>query len=389
MLKRMILILTVISLCLPVYVMADGISFLDIRSANMEVQATTQRAVVWLRNGVWEIHIMPIFKRHKAKAAWVVPLPVLPQVKESSSDFFNHLELLSAPMFMEVCSETTGGGCGTTGSSSSSSSGGASIRTGTGHVEIWEHGTVGDLDYVIITTDHQVYMVEWLRNNNYYVTDLAEASLKKFEANSTFFFAAKISENADPAKPIKPVRFVLPDLKEPMYPLMLTGLGVPDGASLELTVWLISPNSDRYVPTSHGFDKLEENQRLKNIDEYTSAVRRFYSTHASGTFLFLFAENTSLNDRYHLRGCIGGVGCVPFSEMGIKAPETWCNEVKEMYTNGDYLSRYQGRLGPVDLSKDLKFGQLPRDQWGYHNASNIYIHNTCEEEPDPGPCGRN
>ncbi len=381
MIKRCIFIVALSVLLWPALTMADGCQFVDIQSADVQVRATAQRAVLWQRSGVWEIHIMPVFERHKAKAAWVVPFPVLPTIKESSADFFNELELLTAPMFIEACVR---GGSGCDGAGSGSGSGGEDANsTGTGTVEIWDQGTIGDLDYVVITAEQQVYMVDWLKTNGYHVTSLAEASLRKFETEGTFFFAAKISESADPTKPVAPVRFVLPDLQAPMYPLVLTGLGVPDGATLELTLWLIAPGRHYYIPTSHRYDTLPDG--ISTADEYTSALRRFYRTHRSGTLALLYSQDLGSNVRINKRVCSGRT-CVSFADMGIEAPDTWCAEINDIATNHDTLYRYQGRLGPVNLSEDLTFGILPDDErWDI--TANVYFLNTCA--PDPGPCGDN
>lgn len=376
-----ILIIAVIIVLQAGSVLADGCPFVDISSADLEVRATAQRAVVWQRHGTWEIHITPVFERYKSKAAWVVPFPVLPTVEESSADFFNQLEILTAPMFLEAC--ISGGGCGDGGGRPSSSGGGTGGPGGRGAVEIWDQGTVGELDYVIISARHQVFIVDWLKNNGYYVTPAGQTSLKKFEAEGTFFFAAKVSETADPAKPITPVRFVLPDLKSPVYPLVLTGLGVPSGASLELSLWLIAPGGSYYVPTSHRYDTLAEG--ITTLDEYTTALRRFYLTHPPGTLAMLYSQTLAYNERINKRVCLMGT-CVSFSQMGIEAPEKWCGEIDEIAANKDYLFRYQGRLGPVSLREDLAFGLLPADGtpvW----TNNTYLFDTCAPAEAPGVCG--
>jgi len=60
----------------------------------LEVRATEQRAILWLRGEYWELHIQPVFPRDAGAAAWVVPFEVQPTVFESSADFFDQLERL-------------------------------------------------------------------------------------------------------------------------------------------------------------------------------------------------------------------------------------------------------------------------------------------------------
>ena len=375
--KKMLFTLIVVLFLLPGYLFADGMLFVDVESAGIEVKATTQRAILWQRNGVWEIHITPVFTRNHAKSAWVVPFPVLFKVKTGSSDFFNQLELLTAPLFVEACVETNAGsGCNRNqggGDSNITPTGGQSL------VEIWDQGTVGELDYVIISAQTQAHIIDWLKSNGYQVTDLAKASLRKFEADGTFFFAAKLSEDADPTKPVTPVRFILPELKEPVYPLVLTGLGVPTGASLELTTWVIS--DDYYVPTSHGYGTLPED--IETSEDYDNALRHFYLTHRAGTMVMPYHYSLAFDDRINKMVHIGLL-FTPFSSIGIQAPEKWCAEIEEIVAAESWLARFQGRLGPVNMKTDLTFGPLPETAERVF-PKNIYFKDTCE---DSGPCGQ-
>ncbi len=378
MLRKSVMVLVIIFFSFPTSLFADGCPFLEeITGADLEVKATAQRAVLWLREGSWEIHIMPVFERYKAKAAWVVPFPVQPAIKESSGDFFNQLELLTAPLFLEVCTRSSSSGCGDFGNGSP---GGTDMQEGNGQVEIWDAGTVGELDYVIISAAEQVYIVEWLKSHNYHVTDLAEASLKKVEAEGTFFFAAKLSEDADPAKPITPVRFILQDMKTPMYPLVLTGLGVPEGASLALSLWVIAPKNNDVIPESHSYDIPD--QSVTDSDAYHRALTRFYLTHRPGTLALLYSQTLSDSDRIHRQVCVG-YSCMPFHWLNIEAPEKWSPEIEEMVTKGDRLTRYEGRLGPLSLSRDLTFQPLPEDS-ETATLKNIFVKEVCGEEENNG-----
>lgn len=373
MIRKIAMLLVFSFVSLPANVFADGVSFTEeIEGANLEVKATTQRAVLWQRHDVWEMHIMPVFERYKAKAAWVVPFPVKPTIEESSTDFFNQLELLTSPMFIDACVRVTRSGCDSAPSDYNSA---ANAEGASAHVEIWEQGTVGDLDYVVISAEEQSYIVEWLRENKYYVTALAEASLKKVEAEGTYFFAARLSEEADPSKPLMPVRFVLPDLETPMYPLVLTGLGVPRGASLELSLWVVTPEEDKVIPDSHSYDYLEESPA--NIDEYNDALRDFYRSHDRGTLVLLYSNRLQYDSRINKQVCLNRL-CVDFAELGIDVPETWCPEITEISEGGYSLSRYQGRLGPLSLSRDLTF--KPRGEEFVATVLNTYENDVCDAD---------
>ena len=78
----------------PAAALADGMAF-TVVGANLDVRATEQRAVMWLRGGEWEIHIQPVFPRDAGGAAWVVPFSVQPTVEPGNADFFDQLELIT------------------------------------------------------------------------------------------------------------------------------------------------------------------------------------------------------------------------------------------------------------------------------------------------------
>ena len=50
---------------------ADGMAFY-VTGGSSDVRATAQRALLWLRQGTWELHIQPVFEREAGAAAWVL-----------------------------------------------------------------------------------------------------------------------------------------------------------------------------------------------------------------------------------------------------------------------------------------------------------------------------
>ena len=89
----------------PSQASADGMVMPEVTGGSSEVIATEQRAVLWQRDGIWEIHIQPVFDRQAGGAAWVVPFPVMPQVLDGNGDLMDQLELLTAPIFVSYCCE--------------------------------------------------------------------------------------------------------------------------------------------------------------------------------------------------------------------------------------------------------------------------------------------
>jgi hypothetical protein len=87
-------------------------------AADMEVRATAQRALLWLRDGTWEVHIQPVFAREAGRAAWVVPFTTRPTIREGNAALLEQLEIITSPVFIASCTQHVelNGGCLSAGS---------------------------------------------------------------------------------------------------------------------------------------------------------------------------------------------------------------------------------------------------------------------------------
>lgn len=359
---------------------ADGMSFPRVTASDLAVRATAQRAVVWQRNGVWEVHIQPVFDREQGGAAWVVPWPVQPTIHPGNADFFDQLELLTSPIFLQTCTEDSGGGgCGSVGYDNGGSK--QSVQPESS-VKVWEHGTVGQLDYVVLSAGDGDDLVAWLQSNDYEVSTDAADAITEFETEDQFFFVATLSEDADPSLPHVPVRFVLPELVDGYYPLRLTGLGVPAGKALDLTLWVIAPGSynSGYLPESHPFSLMNASPR--NGSEFDQALDDFFGSHDSDELALLYSREIA-TDLLADGRCSEewGYNCVSYSELGIVAPQIWAPELQEIENMSGWIQRYQGRLDAAAMVDDLHLSWT-NDYIPQNSA--FYTHSTgsCPSEDD-------
>ncbi len=370
---------------LPGDVHADGMSFPRVTASDLEVRATAQRAVVWQRDGVWEVHIQPVFDREQGGAAWVVPWPVQPTIHPSSADFFDHLELLTSPIFVQTCTEDDGGGgCG----AKMADNGGSTKQSDQpeGSVVVWDQGTVGQLDYVVLSAGDGDDLVAWLQTNDYEVSTEASDAITEFETEDQFFFVATLSEEADPSRPHIPVRFVLPDLVDGYYPLRLTGLGVPAGHALDLTLWVIAPGSygTAHVPDSHPFSVFGPSPSPRNGDEFDQGLDAFFANHGSDELALLYSQAISSNllDDQRCNEESWDYTCVSYSEVGIDAPQIWAPELQEVKTvSGGWIQRYQGRLDAGAMVEDLHFTKI-MEFYSIKNAFYLTSTGACPSEDD-------
>lgn len=231
----------------PIAAAADGYVYIrkDLQGTRLEVEATEQRALLWQRANGWEIHIQPRFSREPGAAAWVVPFADRPEVSPGSSQLFDDLDFYTSPIFYHYCvwSSADSGGCS---GDDDSGSGSSESRGAETHVRVWERGEVGELDYVVLSARDGDSLATWLNDHDFAVPESAVELLDQYNDEGSYFFAARLSPDADPEKPLAPVRFLLPLEKLPSYPLRMTALGVPEGETMELTLWLAFPVIDEY-----------------------------------------------------------------------------------------------------------------------------------------------
>jgi len=383
-LLALVIALPVLLTALPGNAQADGMPFPEITAASLEVRATAQRAVVWLRDGTWEVHIQPVFDREQAGAAWVVPWPARPTIHPSNADLFDQLELITSPVFLDYCTPPdSGGGCGATDMGGKSNS--FDQGTAEGAVTVWEQGTVGQVDYVVLSAGDGDDLVGWLETNDYAVNTDAADAITEFETEDQFFFVATLSADADPALPQVPVRFVLPDLADGYYPLRLTGLAVAPGDALDLTLWVIAPGTYNlgHFPLSHDYSILGGTPRDR--DDFDAALDTFFEDKGADHLALLYSLPTS-GDLLEDTRCVGdyagpGYACVSYADVGITPPQVWAPELQEVRTMEGWIQRYQGRMDAAAMAEDLVLVQVT-DYIEQKSSFYFYDTGTCPSEDD-------
>ena len=387
------LVTLLIIVTLPSAALADGMAF-GASGGTAEVQAAAQRAVLWQRDGTWEIHIQPIFQREQGAAAWVVPFPVRPTVLQGNADFFDQLELATAPVFVSFCNNIIccPGPCD-----------GGTPPASMGLVEMfvttWESGTVGSLDYVVLSAADGDNLVDWLQAEGFEVQAEAITLIDELAAEGSFFFASRLSPDADPEKPIAPVRFILPDMAVPSYPLRMTTLGIRPGERLELTLWIIAPQSQRLVPDNYTYDRPFYGYSLSDINQYERRLTDFFSGRLNSKLALVFARPFADTEVVENRLCpfrdsgwidVGRffeIGCIDITKYGIDLPETWSDELLEIDLNNYWVTRYQGKPVGEALIEDLKFKIESIDQIDHMF---VYYTGDCWECPErDGGSGNN
>ncbi len=361
---------------LPAIGRADGLVFRP-RNATSSVQATEQRAILWLRDGIWELHIQPRFQRDPGAAAWVVPFPVRPHVHTSHASFFDELELLTAPVFAQLSTEPH---CGDGNGNESDAN---RLVANAPPVRIWDQGLVGALDYVVLSAVDGESLAGWLDANGYTVPAEAEPLLSSYNADGAYFFAARLSAEADPDRPLVPVRFALPGLEAPFYPLRMTALGVPPGETFDLTIWVIAPGDRAVTPVSHSVIGFQGNP--SDGDAYARTLDQALASLGGEGLVRLYTGYPGETIRFGTRPVVY-FRSVYTADAGLDPPATWSPEVQELeersrdatpWESQPRLWRFEARLPASAMADDLVFAMREAEET--EPQYNVYVQDT-------GPC---
>jgi hypothetical protein len=350
---------------------ADGMYFRSVTAENAPIEATAQRAIMWQRDQVWEIHIQPIFSRGRGSGTWIVPFPVLPTVEPSSAAFFEQLEMLTAPVFVSYCETCPGSGGGEGGE--------AEIVDAGAYVRVWERGSVGDLDFTVISSADGESAVDWLVSQGYEVDSAGEALLTELEGEGAFFFVGKLSNTLETEKPLQPVRFILPGLYPPEYPLRLSSLGVSRDQSLKLTIWVVFPLEEGFVASSH--DAAALTSSASTAEGFTAELEERLL--GSDDLVLLFNGSIGRDSRFERMDsselCHSGVGCFGLAELGMSPPQEWSPEIQEIRANESWVFRYEGWLSPAGLDRPLSFRSVPTSDLPSTEAFHVEFVGACSD----------
>jgi hypothetical protein len=348
-------------------VQAGGMYFRSVTAENAAVHAVAQRAILWQRDSVWELHIQPRFQRGRGAGAWVVPFPVEPVVEPSSPALFNQLELLTAPLFVDFC-VVEGGGHG--------NGNGVEVQSGEGYVEFWQEGEVGELDFTVLSASDGDVAMDWLETHGYAVDAAAQTVFDQYQNEEVFFFVGRLDNTMTPAAPLAPVRFVLPGLYPPTYPLRLSTLGLPAAETVDLTLWIVFSPDEGYVPSVRQYRPFGTG--FQSAAAYGEALETELA--ASDELLIQFAGNFGTEERFSAiedgELCIPGIGCLLYAEVGLSPPQDWRPEIDEMTAAESWVYRYRARLSAAAMDQELTFrsvntGELPAMDNFYRNSLGV------------------
>lgn len=229
--------------------MADGIVLpeVDVSGESEAAVPTAQKALLWKRADGLELWIDSKFLWKDRGASWVVPLPVNPEIKSADSTILENLTKITTPIFITVTEQCQGsGGYGGYGTDASMQGNDSQVDSSSDQVMVWQSGSLGALDYVVLSAKQGNSIVKWLKEHKYQVNDTLKQGLASAEAAGKFFFVARLSGPPKDDAGMGAVRFVFPATTPPFYPLQLTSMQIPKNGMLNLLLFVLWPMP--YIP---------------------------------------------------------------------------------------------------------------------------------------------
>ncbi len=211
-----------------------------------------ERIVFAHEDGKVTAHIQLQYEGLASEFAWLLPLPSLPEFKLSSEQLFDELEEQTAPRF--VVPRLPGSDC------SSDIQLGCSKNLARERREEMEfpptvaveESNEGPYDYAILRADDKEPMLEWLRENGYFVPAATESQMDPYIRPGAYFLALKL-RSGQAVGEIQPV-MVQYESDLPMVPIILTSVAAtPD---MGILVWVLG--DARAIPLNYQHVQINE-----------------------------------------------------------------------------------------------------------------------------------
>jgi hypothetical protein len=208
-----------------------------------------ERIVFAHRDGMIVAHIQIQYQGEASDFAWLLPLPSVPELRIGTEELFAKIEDATQPTF--TLTRTPGDGCGSSGISLGCGSEALSGRLAEDAAPMNPAGvavkqsSAGPYDYAVLDASSKQPMLDWLRDNQYFVPAGTEDGVDPYIREGAYFLALKLRAGQTTGD-LSPV--ILEYASErPMIPIILTAVAAnPD---MGILVWVLG--SARAIPHNY------------------------------------------------------------------------------------------------------------------------------------------
>ncbi|MCB9737216.1 MAG: DUF2330 domain-containing protein [Deltaproteobacteria bacterium] len=263
-------------------------------------------------DGTLTAHVQIQYAGGASSFAWVVPVPSVAIVEESSAAVVGAFDATTAPTVTlpqpEPCafanSAPQSNACGGCGASDAAGGALAAPRTpedGESPVTVYAHDFTDNYEYTVLGADDTATLVTWLQDNGYNVSSNMTPVMDPYNQPGAKFLALKLRDGKD-ASDIVPIAMTF-EGTEPMVPIRLTRVAAQPLMGIQITILARTPFRPKPPYTSALLDADDLTFGGDGATNYFAVVAR-RAAEAQGRFFSQeFVDTVFMDfDRLHLDG---------------------------------------------------------------------------------------
>ncbi len=263
--------------------------------------------------------------------SWVVPVPTVPEVDVAEIDTFDELDRLTQPIIMappipdcvfQNIRMPLGGNAMILESSMDMSA----------EVQVLASGTAGPYEYDVVDSPDPDALIEWLRENDYQVTEDMEPLIHVYNEEGMPFLAMKLQPESG-AQDIQPVVMTY-ESEFPMIPIRLTAVAATP--NMNILTWIFA--GEQAFPENYEHITIQDkdirgNRFTASGNNYMQLLDAAIDTENGLAMTTEYAQTTS-----------------ELSNLQITDPL-----LQELTQDYAYVTRLLGRMSPEEMTLDPVF----------------------------------
>jgi hypothetical protein len=229
--------------------------------------------------------------------SWVLPVAPGAVLEQSSNDWFDSLEAVTATQVSapQLLCARDDSGCALAGSADDASLSASGIFEGNG-VQVLHRDTVGPYDTATLRSTNGDALTQWLTDNGYAIPPDIEPVIAAYVSEGADFIALKLSPGQG-VQQMTPVR-VITTGAEPILPLRMVAAGT--GMFVDIVLYVIGEG--RYsMPDLEGME-IDPNTVTWDFDrgqsDYTDMRSYALQQHSGRSYLTTFAQQTPFDRQF-------------------------------------------------------------------------------------------
>lgn len=294
-------------------------------------------------DGTITAHVQIQYRGDPESFAWVVPVPGVPAVEDSSMEVFEALDAQTAQQVLypanEQCpvpsSSDTGCGCASRSLSTSGAGGGIAadgVGGGQGSVTVFAHDFTENYEFHVIGGQDTAELVTWLQDEDYNVSDNMTPTMDAYNSEDMRFLALKLQSDKD-ARDIVPVAMTY-EATAPMIPLQLTAVAAQP--YMGILVWVLAEQAMKPAGGDWSVVDLDEDQLL------------FDGTRTTNYFAWVARQSAEAEGRLFVWESAGPNPVQGQTVAGFALDQPW-------------LGRFYTRMSPEHMTADPQFAHTQDD----------------------------